>query len=136
MPVLIDEDHEIIAGHGRVAAAQELSLTSVPVIVVRGLSEAKKRALALADNRLPAKAGWDRQRLAVELEELNALLVSEDLDISITGFEPVELEQLQADLEDESRDPEDEISTDDAQRPPGRAARRYLDPGGTSTDVR
>lgn len=109
VPILIDEAYEIIAGHGRVAAAQELGLTSVPAIVVRGLSEAKKRALALADNRLPADAGWDRQGLAAEVEELNALLVSEDLDISITGFEPVEIEQLQADLEDESRDPDDEI---------------------------
>lgn len=110
MPVLVDENHEIIAGHGRLAAAKELSLLSVPAIVVKGLSDTKKRALALADNRLPAKAGWDRERLAVELEELNALLVSEDLDISITGFEPVELEQLQADLEDDSRDPDDEIN--------------------------
>ena len=59
-----------------------------------GLTEAKKRALLLADNKIAENAGWDRKRLAVELPELAELLIDEQLEISITGFEPVEIDQL------------------------------------------
>ena len=64
------------------------------MIVLEGLSEAKKRALLLADNKIAENAGWDRERLAIELPELAELLIDEDLDISITGFEPVEIDQI------------------------------------------
>jgi ParB/RepB/Spo0J family partition protein len=65
VPILIDEDGNIIAGHGRYEAAKLLGLKQVPVIVVQGLSEAKRRAVALADNKIAENAGWDREMLAV-----------------------------------------------------------------------
>ena len=64
VPILIDEGGVIIAGHGRYAAAVLLGLDKVPVIRVGGLSEAKRRALALADNKIAQNAGWDRELLA------------------------------------------------------------------------
>jgi DNA modification methylase len=96
----------IIAGHGRYAAAKLLGLDQVPVIEVSGLSPAKRRALAFADNKIGENAGWDRALLAAELPELAELLVEEELDITITGFLPVEIDQLTADFEDAS-DPAD-----------------------------
>src|SRR5207248_6713188 len=89
VPILTDDDGVIIAGHGRYAAAKLLGLKEVPAIKVRGLSQAKRRALALADNRIAESAGWDREMLAAELPELAELLVIEGLDVSITGFPPV-----------------------------------------------
>src|ERR1700758_3523972 len=73
VPILIDDDGVIIAGHGRYAAAILLDLKEVPAIKVTGLSEAKRRALALADNRIAESAGWDREILAMELPELAEL---------------------------------------------------------------
>src|SRR5437588_5919852 len=88
VPIVTDEDQTILAGHGRYAAAKVLQLAQVPVLKVIGLSAAKKRALALADNKLAENAGWDRQILVTELPELAELLIQEDLDVSITGFSP------------------------------------------------
>src|SRR5437764_12254286 len=90
VPIVIDDSGIIIAGHGRYAAAKLLGLKEVPTIKVQGLSEAKRRALALADNRIAESAGWDREMLAAELPELAELLVIEGLDVSITGLPPVE----------------------------------------------
>jgi ParB-like chromosome segregation protein Spo0J len=84
VPLLIDDGGNIIAGHGRYAAAVVLGLREVPVIRVEGLSEAKRRALALADNKIAENAGWDRELLALELPELAEILVMEGLDVSIT----------------------------------------------------
>jgi DNA modification methylase len=108
-PLLVDEHGELIAGHGRYQAAKLLGLTTVPVIVIAGLSRAKRRALGIADNRIAENAGWDRERLALEIPELTGLLSAEGLDISILGFEPVEIDQLQTDFEEESSDPQDTI---------------------------
>jgi len=107
IPILVDEDFVIIAGHGRHAAAKLLGLKQVPVIEVQGLSEAKRRALALADNKIAENAGWDRAILATELPELAELLVEVGLDLTITGFLPVDIDQLTADLEEDSSDPAD-----------------------------
>jgi DNA modification methylase len=109
VPILIDEDHTILAGHGRYAAAKSLGLTEVPAVEARGLSAAKKRALALADNKICENAGWDREILALELPELTELLVAEDLDISLTGFAPVEIDQLTTDFEEDTSDPADTV---------------------------
>ena len=109
-PILIDENRQIIAGHGRLAAAKDLDLEVVPVIEVRGLSNAKKRALALADNKIADNAGWDRERLAIEIGDLREILVLEGLDISVTGFEVAEIDQLEIDFEPDSSDPTDETS--------------------------
>jgi DNA modification methylase len=107
--LLVGEDGELIAGHGRYEAAKLLGLAKVPVIVVAGLSPAKRRALAIADNKIAANAGWDRERLAIEIPELAGLLNAEGLDVSILGFEPVEIDQIQTDFEEHAADPQDNI---------------------------
>ncbi len=94
VPIVIDEGSNIIAGGGRYAAAVLLGLQEVLVIRVEGLSKAQRRALALADNKIAQNAGWDRELLASELPELAELLIVENLDISITGFAPVEIDQI------------------------------------------
>ena len=73
-PLLVTEDGELIAGEGRYKAAQLLDLAEVPVIVLVGLSPARRRALAIADNKIADNAGWDRERLAIEIPELAGLL--------------------------------------------------------------
>ena len=108
-PILVDENFQIIAGHGRHAAAVALGLRQVPVYVMAGLSEIEKRALALADNKIAANAGWDRQILADEIGELAALLPQCNLSIEITGFEVAEINSLLSDLADREQDPTDEI---------------------------
>jgi ParB-like nuclease domain/DNA methylase len=107
VPILIDDDGVIIAGHGRYAAARLLDLKQVPAIKVRGLSQAKRRALALADNRIAESGGWDRELLAIELPELAEILVLEGLDVSITGFSAIEIDQLATDFEEDASDPHD-----------------------------
>ncbi len=109
-PVLIDEHNILIAGHGRLEAARSLGMAAIPAIVIEGLSDAKKRALMLADNRIAQSAGWDRERLASELISLPDLLVADNLDITVTGFEPAEIDALLADFEDDATDPADEIN--------------------------
>jgi DNA modification methylase len=108
-PLLITEDGTLIAGEGRYKAAQLLGLASVPVIVLAGLSPARLRALAIADNKIAENAGWDRERLAIEIPELAGLLETEGLDVSILGFETVEIDQLVTDFEDNAADPQDSI---------------------------
>lgn len=110
VPILVDESCTILAGHGRYAAAKLRGLKEVPAIEVRGLSKAKKRALALADNKIGENAGWNREILATELPELAELLILESLDISITGFAPVEIDQISTDFEEDSSDPADGVN--------------------------
>jgi len=112
VPILIDEARNILAGHGRYAAAQALALDKVPIIAVTGLSAAKKRALALADNKIAESAGWDREILATELPELGELLLAEQLDISLTGFAVAEIDQILFDVEADAVDAIDTISED------------------------
>ena len=97
MPMLVDEHNNVLAGHLRLEAAKKLGLHRVPAITLSGLSETEKRALALADNKIASKAGWDRGILAAELGELSILLPEMGLDISLTGFEPFELDTLVTD---------------------------------------
>jgi DNA modification methylase len=94
---------------GRWLAAQKLGLANVPVIAIIGLVETKKRALALADNKIAANAGWDRTILAAELGELAVLLPEIDLSIEITGFEAAEIDSLMGDLIDPELDPADTV---------------------------
>ena len=107
-PILADENGEIICGHGRLQAGIELGLKKVPVIVMSGLSDVEKRALALADNKIATNSGWDRTVLAAELGELATLLPECNLDLEITGFEPAEIDALMGDLVDLERDAADE----------------------------
>jgi hypothetical protein len=108
-PLLVSEDGELIAGHGRYEAAVELGLGKVPAIVLAGLSPAKRRALAIADNKIAENAGWNRELLAIEIPELANLLPAEGLDVSILGFESVEIDQIQTDFEERAADPHDDI---------------------------
>jgi len=80
-PVLAGADHEILAGHARILAAKKLGMKEVPVIVLGHLSEAQRRALVIADNRLTLNAGWDEDLLRAEL----ALLHDEDYDLDLPG---------------------------------------------------
>jgi DNA modification methylase len=111
MPILIDENSTIIAGHGRHSAAIALGLSKVPVITISHLTEAEKRALALADNKIAANAGWDRSKVAAELSALLVPLSEIELDISITGFETAEIDCLAADFTDAESDPADAVPT-------------------------
>lgn len=108
VPIVTDEDGTILSGHGRREAARLLGLRTAPVVRLVGLSPARKRAFMLAENKISANAGWDRPRLAVELQELSELLSVEDFSIEVTGFAPIEIDQLVVDLEDDSGDPLDE----------------------------
>jgi hypothetical protein len=110
-PLLITEDGTLIAGEGRYKAAQLLGLTSVPVIMLVGLSPAKLRALAIADNKIAENAGWDRERLAIEIPELAGLLETDGLDVSVLGFETIEIDQLVSDFEENAADPQDNIDS-------------------------
>jgi DNA modification methylase len=70
-PVLIDEENNLIAGHGRVLAARKLKLDQVPAVVVTGLDENRRRALVIADNKLALNAEWDQEKLVVELQSMS-----------------------------------------------------------------
>ena len=82
-PCLIDRDFNIIAGHGRVMAAKELGMTSVPCVFIEGLTDAQRRAYILADNRLGELGEWDMDLVYSELQDLSDM----DFDIDLTGFE-------------------------------------------------
>jgi DNA modification methylase len=82
-PVLIDEDGGLIAGHGRVLAAKKLGIEELPSIVLAGLTESQKKAYIIADNQLPLNAGWDLDKLKLEIENLKEL----DFDIDLLGFD-------------------------------------------------
>src|SRR5580658_8607806 len=84
-PILIDKVGMIIAGHGRVAAAKRIGMTEVPAVRIEHLSDDEKRAYVLADNQLAARAGWDPDILAIELQHLIEVVV--DFDVTVTGFE-------------------------------------------------
>jgi len=88
-PVLIDKDNGIIAGHGRVLAAQRLGWTEVPTIALEHLTETQKKAFILADNRIAMNSTWDNELLAIELEALNG-----EMDLTDLGFEPGEINKL------------------------------------------
>jgi DNA modification methylase len=89
-PVLIDASGAIIAGHGRVEAARQLGLSHVPTLRIEHLSNEEKRAYILADNKLAAKAGWNREILAIELQAL----VDMDFEVELTGFEMAEVDLI------------------------------------------
>lgn len=82
-PVLIDEDNGIIAGHGRLLAADLLGLDEVPTITLEGLTEAQRKAYVIADNQLALNAGWDLDSLKVEIDRLTEL----DFDVDLLGFD-------------------------------------------------
>lgn len=92
-PVLVDEDGGIIAGHGRVLAAQKLGIADVPCMVARGWTDAQRRAYIIADNQLALNAGWDNDLRKIEMQALNG----DGFDLALTGFAADELAAFMAD---------------------------------------
>jgi len=89
-PILVDETGTILAGHGRWEAARRLGMTAVPTLMVSGLSESEKRAVVIADNRLPQQAVWDFDLLRGHFQDLIKL----DFDVELTGFSTGEIDLL------------------------------------------
>jgi len=105
-PIIVDGENGIIAGHGRVMAAQKLGLADLPVIEASHLTEAQRRAYVIADNRLALDAGWDNDLLKIELQDLD----SQGFDLNLTGFSVDEIANFLAEptegLTDEDAVPE------------------------------
>jgi DNA modification methylase len=108
-PVLVSDDLQILAGHGRVAAAKMLGIRRVPTVRLSNMTDSERRAYVLADNKLALNAGWDREILAVELQSLIDL----DFDVEATGFSLAEVDIVLDEAAESSPDipsgPEDEI---------------------------
>jgi hypothetical protein len=92
-PILVDSNDGIVAGHGRLAAARELGLGEVPVVVLDHLSDRQKRAYVIADNKLALNASWDVDMLAMEVDALR----EEDFNLDLLGFSDEELKGLAED---------------------------------------
>ncbi len=104
-PILIDEQGGIIAGHGRLSAAQLLKLTEIPTITLYGLTETQKKAYVIADNQLALNSGWDLDKLKLEIEGL-------DFDLDLLGFGELELESLVGLELDMSMLDDDDVNSD------------------------
>lgn len=104
-PVITDGDNGIVAGHGRVMAAQRIGMESVPAVEASHLTEAQKRAYVIADNRLALDAGWDDEMLRVEFADLQA----DGFDLELTGFTLDEIDALEPEPE-----PEEGLTDEDA----------------------
>ncbi len=111
VPVLIDQDNNIIAGHGRVMASKELGMEKIPTIQISHLTEAQKRAFIITDNKLAANSEWDNKILALELEELVALNL--DFDLEITGFETNQIDLIISENKDSENDDFPDINASD-----------------------
>jgi len=104
-PILIDENNNIIAGHGRMKAAEVLRLPKVPCIRLKNLSDIQKQAYILADNKLALNAGWDAELLKIEIEDLQL----GKYDLSLTGFNDAEIAAALADgLNSDNVNPDEE----------------------------
>lgn len=109
-PILLGDDGVLIAGHGRLAAAQKLKMGEVPTITLTGLTEAQRRALVIADNKIAENSGWDLDMLKVELGDLQVA----DFDMSLLGFSVDELQSLMAPAGTEGKtDPDEAPSVPD-----------------------
>lgn len=102
-PVIIDREYNVIAGHGRIAAAKAEGMEEVPCVFADFLTEAQKKAYILADNRMALDAGWDEELLRIEIESLQGT----DFDVSLTGFEDQEIADLFAGEGDETAKDDD-----------------------------
>jgi DNA modification methylase len=100
IPILVDEKGMLIAGHGRILAAQKLGIEQVPAMTAIGWTKAQKKAYVIADNKLALNADWNEELLALELSELQEL----DFDIKLTGFELEDIGDMLGDEEDAAGD--------------------------------
>ena len=89
-PIIIDQDFNVIAGHGRLEAAKAEGIEEVPCVFADFLSDTQRKAYILADNRMAMDAGWDEELLRIEIESLQG----SDFDVSLTGFDEKELADL------------------------------------------
>ena len=105
-PVLVDSKSGIIAGHGRVMAAQKLGLDKVPCIRLAHLTDTQRRAYIIADNKLAMNAGWDHAMLSAELADLREI----DFDLDLLGFDGDEIESILNPVEPEQSEPSDQES--------------------------
>src|SRR6516162_8690807 len=106
-PILIDEIGTILAGHGRWEAARRLGMREVPTVTVSGLSDAEKRAVVIADNRLPEQAVWDFDLLRGHFQDLIKL----DFDVELTGFSTGEIDLLiDGSQQSPAADPADDLT--------------------------
>ena len=119
-PILIGDDNVIIAGHGRLMAAQRLGMSEAPVIVLGHLTAAQRRALVIADNKIGENAGWDEAQLSLELQAL----LSDGFDLGLLGIPEDELDALLAEAEGSP-----EISDDAADAIPEPPAEPITRPG-------
>jgi DNA modification methylase len=101
-PIITDGKNGIVAGHGRVLAAQKLGLKELPCVEAKHLTEAQKRAYVIADNRMALDAGWDIDLLKVEIGDLQGL----NFDLALTGFDPGEIDSFLADKTEGLTDPD------------------------------
>lgn len=99
-PIIIDEGNTILAGHGRLQAAQLLGMDKVPTQSVEGWSGAKKKAYIIADNKLALNAGWDFELLKIELDTIKSL----DFDVELTGFDEGEILNLNLEVDEGQMD--------------------------------
>jgi ParB-like chromosome segregation protein Spo0J len=102
MPILVDESGNVIAGHGRIMAAQKLGIEDVPCMTATGWSEGKRRAYVIADNKLALNAGWDNELLRLEFGDLEEM----NFDLTLTGFDPDEISAFQFDDDAEAAMPD------------------------------
>ena len=118
-PVLVDKYGNVIAGHGRILAAQQVGLTELPVIVLDHLTETQAQALRIADNRIAENSTWDEKILQVEL----AALLAEQVDLTSLGFAELELKKILAELESQAKP----IDEDAVPEPPAESISRVGD---------
>lgn len=107
-PIIIDEGNGIIAGHGRVLAAEQLKIDKVPCVLVSGWSDAQKKAYVIADNQLALNAGWNSAILEMELDQL----IEMEFNVDLLGFDDEFWASLKDDV-DELTPPDDFGSKDD-----------------------
>lgn len=113
-PILIGTDDVIIAGHGRLLAAQRMGLKEVPVIRLPHLTETQRRALVIADNKIAMNAGWDEEMLALEIKELDDM----DFNLNLLGFSEDELKEIEAFGEPTSEEKTDDDTVPDTPEEP------------------
>lgn len=116
-PVLVDGNLNVIAGHGRILGAKKLGMKEVPCLFIENLTEEQKRAYIIADNRLAEDAGWDKELLKIELEDLKNM----NFDITLTGFE---LEDFDFSM-DETKVIEDEFDENVPEEPTSKKGEIY-----------
>ncbi|CAK0764701.1 Methyltransferase [uncultured Gammaproteobacteria bacterium] len=126
VPILADKEGNIIAGHGRLLAAQQLGLAEVPVVIASHLTETQRRAYVIADNQLTLSSRWDDELLAGMLHELN----SESFDLDLLGFSAEQLDELMAPLTDDEEPAtasDVDGAEDDVPEPPAQPVSRTGD---------